>query len=201
MQPVQCVPAAYSYRFNAPLGLGITLESIRFIQQKCIRNFSANFFSTGRCLTSTISRRICAASISLMYRYKPWPHAGVGLDYRGSVPRSDRYDVVLLSHIRVGSPDGGNFVDPTGENNTVPTSSTGAAAGQSLFIARKNKTSGTFKDQFDVVHEYDFTGCDRECCAAFMGMNTPTDISTPRVFCRRLCLMHISPCPRRFSSC
>lgn len=83
--------------------------------------------------------------------------------------RADGYDVVLLSHINVGYSSSEAFVDPTGENNTAPTGSTGAGAGKSLFVARKNKTSGTFKDQFGVTHEYDFTGCDGELLCGLHG--------------------------------
>ena len=83
--------------------------------------------------------------------------------------KADGYDVVLLSHINVGYSSSEAFVDPTGENNTAPTGSTGAGACRDLFIARKNKASGTVKDQFGVTHEYDFTQCDGELLCGLHG--------------------------------
>ena len=87
--------------------------------------------------------------------------------------KADGYDVVLLSHINVGYSSSEAFVDPTGENNTAPTGSTRADACRDLFIARKNKVSGTAKDQFGVTHEYDFTQCDGELLCGLHGHEHP----------------------------
>ena len=80
----------------------------------------------------------------------------------------DGYDIVLLKHWFLKLPNGGLYVDRTGTEDTA--SSSGYLEElTTLFINRKNKTSGTYTDIDGVSHSYDFTGCRTDLLCALHG--------------------------------
>lgn len=82
--------------------------------------------------------------------------------------QNDGYDIVLLKHWFLKLPNGGLYVKRDGTQDSA------SASGYleeltSLFIARKNKTSGTFTDVEGNVHSYDFTNCESDLLCALHG--------------------------------
>lgn len=81
---------------------------------------------------------------------------------------ADGYDVVVMSHVPLGSA-GATATDPTGEISGETVGSFSWVARTDLWTARKNKTSGSFTDQYGVTHAYDFTRCDGELLCGLHG--------------------------------
>lgn len=83
--------------------------------------------------------------------------------------KADGYDVVILSHVPLGSTETTVFnpIDETDEyravggvNHTLLTQ---------LWSGRKAKTSGSVTDEYGVTHSFDFTACDGELLCGLHG--------------------------------
>lgn len=81
---------------------------------------------------------------------------------------NDGYDIVVLSHVALGRTDE-SITDPTGETAKPGCSAVDHTARTQLWTARKNKSSGSFVDQYGVSHEFDFTHCDSDLLCGLHG--------------------------------
>ena len=93
----------------------------------------------------------------------------------------DNYDIVLLSHVTpfrkyssiFGYNEENDGVGAIGEPTAWSTSATYESLADcsidELIQARKNHTSGTVKDSYNVSHSYDFTGCNGDILCALSG--------------------------------
>lgn len=82
--------------------------------------------------------------------------------------KADGYDVVVLSHVALGR-NGETVINPTGETAEESVGCVDWVARTDFWAARKNKTSGSFTDQYGVAHAYDFTSCDGELLCGLHG--------------------------------
>ena len=81
---------------------------------------------------------------------------------------ADGYDVVVMSHVALGS-GGATIIDPTGGSAVSSCGNVDWVSRADFWAARKNKTSGSFTDQYGVVHAYDFTNCDSNLLCGLHG--------------------------------
>ena len=81
---------------------------------------------------------------------------------------ADGYDVVVMSHVALGS-GGATIIDPTGGSAISSCGNVDWVSRTDFWTARKNKTSGSFTDQYGVVHAYDFTNCDSNLLCGLHG--------------------------------
>lgn len=82
--------------------------------------------------------------------------------------KADGYDVVVMSHVALGS-GGATIIDPTGGSAVSSCGNVDWVSRADFWAARKNKTSGSFTDQYGVVHAYDFTNCDSNLLCGLHG--------------------------------
>ena len=84
----------------------------------------------------------------------------------------DGYDIILLSHIQpfAGQTLSDWIVPPVGEGELTYGAEALVNKAETtidkMIIDRKNKASGTVKDSYGNIHDYDFTGCNSDliCC-------------------------------------
>lgn len=81
---------------------------------------------------------------------------------------ADGYDVVVMSHVALGS-GGAAITDPTGENNVTTCGNVDWVSRADFWGARKNKSAGSFTDQYGVSHAYDFSRCNSEILCGLHG--------------------------------
>lgn len=81
---------------------------------------------------------------------------------------NDGYDIVLLKHWFLKFPNQGTYSKRDG-TSVADTISGYLEELTTLFINRKNKTSGTYTDVDGVSHSYDFTGCKTDLLCALHG--------------------------------
>lgn len=81
--------------------------------------------------------------------------------------RDDGYDIIILSHQPLGA-NGSTYHNPVANNNFT-VESIADFDYTPLWIARKNKTSGTITDASGVSHTYDFTGCKTDLICGLHG--------------------------------
>ena len=82
--------------------------------------------------------------------------------------KADGYDVVVLSHVALGA-GGAAVTDPTGESDVSSCGNVDWVSRAGFWTARKNKTSGSFTDQYGISHTYDFSECDGELLCGLHG--------------------------------
>lgn len=82
--------------------------------------------------------------------------------------KADEYDVIILSHVPLGT-GGATVTDPTGAAAAAVGNGLDWVDRSAVWTARKNKTSGSFADQYGVTHSYDFTGCNGELLCGLHG--------------------------------
>lgn len=78
--------------------------------------------------------------------------------------RDDGNDIVIFTHEPT-------WVTYKGRDDENYTSASSVASRYYLYLARKNKTSGTFTDDEGVTHSYDFTSCKTNLLCAISGHN------------------------------
>lgn len=82
--------------------------------------------------------------------------------------QADGYDVVILSHVPLGDANAA-IISPVGEEIQYSAGAVDWISRADLWAARKNRTSGSFTDQYGAVHAYDFTGCDGDLLCGLHG--------------------------------
>ena len=82
--------------------------------------------------------------------------------------QTDGYDVIVMSHVPLGN-SGESVTDPTGETMDSTVGAVDWVVRTDFWTARKGKTSGSFTDQYGVVHNYDFTNCNGELLCGLHG--------------------------------
>ena len=88
----------------------------------------------------------------------------------GQLSANDGYDIIVVSHQPIHFISGTTTNSITGETITVDAGSKICdPAPDAIFTARKTKTSGTYTDSSNVVHQFDFSSCTTDLVCSLHG--------------------------------